>query len=150
MLFWIAQFLTKLFMGCSLKCSQSSLGCLCLLWCRDRAEIRRHRMPITTIKKIDMSEKYPSSQKPFPVEMSGDMGLEPESCKLGAERGPAPQPWEPGNHCGRWEGTMGEGSVGESALKMCMSACPVHAGFGFQHVADMGWHVLCELCNLVF
>lgn len=46
------------------------------------------------------------------------MGQEPESCKLGAERGPAPQPWEPkgwrigmvrewvsGNHYerGQWE-----------------------------------------------
>lgn len=33
---------------------------------------------------------------------------------------------------------MGEGNVGKSALKTCMSACPVHVGFGFQHAAGMG------------
>lgn len=38
--------------------------------------------------------------------------------------------------------------MGASALKMCMSACPVHVGFGFQHGEDMGWYVLCELCSL--
>lgn len=45
---------------------------------------------------------------------------------------------------------MGEGNVGESALKMCTSACPVHVGLGIQHVADMGWYVSCESCNLLF
>lgn len=33
---------------------------------------------------------------------------------------------------------MGEGNVGESALKTCMPACPVHVGLGLQRVVDMG------------
>lgn len=49
---------------------------------------------------------------------------------------------------------MAEGNVGLSALKACtcMSLCPVHVGFSFQPVADMGQHyvgVLSELCNLL-
>ena len=128
-----------LFVDCSLKCSWQQRWLVCSPRWSSRAELNRHLLLAARhhCQENSRVRKVTAHRRSFlwrwmlrkvgKQESSLSLWGSPGVCNWGAGRETVPQPWRPkdkswrlgivweqvsGNHCGRWEGRMGKGSVG--------------------------------------